>query len=124
MDSVETRIFERATNKRKLELVAIARKRFKVSDKLEHGADMEALQAIGSSKHEEDRKTLVQTLTEVRQSLTATELSELLEPRSLADVNKDIISDKDLETLLLKRSDDDAISEDGKGWQVVSLGAE
>lgn len=114
---------ERATNKRKLELVAIARKRFKVADKLEHGAgllscmltaacqkrrqsfafalanacgcvsgmagvltcstaaDMEALQAIGTSKREEDKKSLVQSLTEVRQSLSGAELAELLRHR-------------------------------------------
>mmetsp|Transcript_38745 Transcript_38745/g.91462 ORF Transcript_38745/g.91462 Transcript_38745/m.91462 type:complete len:830 (+) Transcript_38745:103-2592(+) len=124
VDSVETRILERATNKRKLELVAIARKRFKVADKLEHGADMEALQAIGTSKREEDKKSLVQSLTEVRQSLSGAELAELLRPKSLADVNKDIITDEDLDTLLTKREAGNAITEDGKGWQVVSLGSE
>ncbi len=57
------RILERATNKRKLELVAIARKRFKVSDKIEHGADMEALQAIGRSQEEEQKQSLVSPIT-------------------------------------------------------------
>jgi len=122
VDSVETRILERATNKRKLELVAIARKRFKVADKIEHGADMQALEAIGSSEHEEDRKNLVQTLTEVRQSLSGQELAELLKPKSLADVNKDIVNDDDLKRLLLDRETENAISADGKGWQVQSLG--
>lgn len=45
-------------------------------------------------------------------------------PKSLADVNKDIITDEDLDTLLTKREAGNAITEDGKGWQVVSLGSE
>ncbi|EKX35088.1 hypothetical protein GUITHDRAFT_158768 [Guillardia theta CCMP2712] len=52
VQSVESKIFERASNKRKLELVAIARKRFKVKN-----------------------------LTEIRQSISSTELVELLKPK-------------------------------------------
>jgi hypothetical protein len=49
--SVETKILERANNKRKLELVAISQKRFKVSDKLEHGADISELQEAGYTRN-------------------------------------------------------------------------
>jgi hypothetical protein len=46
MYNIQTRIFEKATNKRKLELVAIARKRFKVADKGEYGADYGELEKV------------------------------------------------------------------------------
>ena len=59
VQSVESKIFERASNKRKLELVAIARKRFKVSDKVEHAADINQLQAAGQAVSEEDKRSLV-----------------------------------------------------------------
>ena len=39
----------------------------------------------------------------MRQSLSASELSDLLTPKPLDEVNKDIISDKDLSKLLLNR---------------------
>lgn len=65
VSSVETRIVERANNKRKLELVAIARKRFKVSDKLAHGADIKALEEMGRNEGI-DKRNMVSALTEVR----------------------------------------------------------
>jgi SNF2 family DNA or RNA helicase len=64
INSVETKIVERANNKRKLELVAIARKRFKVSDKIEHGADIAMLEQAGNTDVDE-RRSMVKTLTEV-----------------------------------------------------------
>jgi ATP-dependent DNA helicase len=116
--SVETKILERANNKRKLELVAIARKRFKVSDKLEHGADIAALQSAGQAESSEEKRQRVANLTQVRESLTADEMHALLSPKRLEEVNKDIISDKDLERLLLKRGDNE-VPDDGRGWQLV-----
>lgn len=118
--SIETRIFERASNKRKLELVAIARKRFKVSDKMEHGADISDLQQAGAADAgDKDRQSLRKSLTDVRQSLSASELSDLLTPKPLDEVNKDIISDKDLSKLLLHREQHEAVERDGKGWQYL-----
>ena len=116
--SVETKILERASNKRKLELVAIARKRFKVSDKLENGANLEVLQQAQNSTTEEEKRALVENLSEVRQTLTQDDLTSLLKERSLDDINQDIISDKDLKNILLKRGDA-AIEKDGKGWQFI-----
>lgn len=118
INSVEAKIVERANNKRKLELVAIARKRFKVSDKIMHGADIAMLEAAGS-KETDEKRSMVRTLTEVRQSLTAVELKEMLRGKALHEVNKDIISDSDLEELLNGRGDK-ALKKGGKGWDVVN----
>lgn len=120
-NSIETHIFERATSKRKLELVTIARKRFRsASDKVEHAADISQLQKAGSSAADDDKVELRKSLTDVRQTLTASELTELLRPKPLDDVNKEIISEDDLKRLLLQREPEEAIERDGKGWQFLA----
>ena len=122
--SIETRIFERATNKRKLELVAIARKRFKVADKVAHGADISDLQLAGSADADEtDKESLRTNLMEIRQTLSAEDLNDLLRARPLDEVNSHIISEKDLVKLLLHRDMDGkqkAVETDGRGWQFLA----
>ena len=44
------------------------------------------------------------------QSLTASELGELLTPKPLDEINKDIISDKDLKHLLLQRQPEQVLT--------------
>jgi hypothetical protein len=56
---------------------------------------------------------------QVRQSLTASELKEMLQSKALHEVNKDIIGDADLEKLLNWRGDK-ALKKGGKGWDVVN----
>eukprot|EP00293_Proteomonas_sulcata_P010742 CAMPEP_0184305160 /NCGR_PEP_ID=MMETSP1049-20130417/14502_1 /TAXON_ID=77928 /ORGANISM="Proteomonas sulcata, Strain CCMP704" /LENGTH=220 /DNA_ID=CAMNT_0026617161 /DNA_START=30 /DNA_END=692 /DNA_ORIENTATION=+ len=117
-NSVETKILERATNKRKLELVAIARKRFKVSDKLENGPELQVLQQAQKTDCAEEKKAIVSNISEIRQTLTQEDLKALLKPKSLEDVNSEIIGDEDLRNILLKRGKQ-AIEKDGKGWQFI-----
>ena len=61
----------------------------KVSDKIQHGASIAALEEAGS-KEEGEKKHLVSSLTEVRQSLTQEELKTMLKSRALHEVRAKI----------------------------------
>mmetsp|Transcript_64264 Transcript_64264/g.151285 ORF Transcript_64264/g.151285 Transcript_64264/m.151285 type:complete len:268 (+) Transcript_64264:2-805(+) len=99
-DSVEVKIFERSVAKRKLELMTINRKRFKVDNKLEEGQDLQSI--AGDSVN-------------VKHTFETKELEELL-AMNVNPSTEGFISDADLEKVLEKRGDD---SFRGQGWEVV-----
>ena len=60
---------------------------------------------------------------EIRQTLSAEDLNDLLRARPLHEVNSHIISEKDLVKLLLHRDMDGkqkAVETDGRGWQFLA----
>jgi len=103
-DSVEVKIYERAVLKRKLELMTINPKRFKVAEKIEGSTDLTSVLRSGQ--------------VEVKNTFTDEELRSLLAVNVQPSFDG-LISGEDLTRVLVQRCQGDAVDKGGQGFEVV-----
>mmetsp|Transcript_15964 Transcript_15964/g.31218 ORF Transcript_15964/g.31218 Transcript_15964/m.31218 type:complete len:180 (+) Transcript_15964:2-541(+) len=102
-NSAEEKIYGRAANKRKLELLTINRKLFKVQDKVVGPTELRSANDF-----------------QVKSSMSLDELKALLENRQGVDMDRGLISDPDLRRIVTERGDL-CPSQGGVGFEVVDL---
>lgn len=102
--SVEVKIYERAVLKRKLELMTINPKRFKVAEKVEGSTDLSTVLMSGK--------------VEVKNTFTEDELRTLLVV-NVQPSREGLVKDADLVKILCARTEEEAFKEGGQGFEMV-----